>query len=144
MITLPKLKKDLEFNKSLGNIIDILKTTAIVRFHSFQFKDRPNPEFSKELGRAFEILKARKINHPYLFDRKSLPSAIVIITSDEGFLGGLNTLLVNAGIDCRKSKDDELIVVGERGVRYLEDLKESFASFPGISSDVKYREAIFA
>ncbi len=141
MITIPKLKKDMELNKSLGNIIDILKTTAIMRFHSFQFKKKPNPLFVSELEKVFVMLKARGVKHPYLFDRKSLPSAILVITSDEGFLGGLNALLVNAAMEHKSSDKDEVIVVGERGVRYLEEMKENFVSFPGISDDVKYEES---
>ncbi|MCX5686387.1 MAG: F0F1 ATP synthase subunit gamma [Candidatus Omnitrophica bacterium] len=140
MITLAKLKQSLEFNKSLGTIIDILKTTALVQFRSFQFKEKPNPEFSKEIEDVFEIFGAKNIRHPYFFERLSLPSAIIIITSDEGFLGGLNTLLINAALDSRRSKNDELVVLGERGAGYLEDLKESFVPFPGISDEAGWKE----
>lgn len=140
MITLAKLKSNMEFNRSLGTIVDILKTTALVHFRSFQFKDRPDPDFLKELEGIFKIMEARKIKHPYFFDRKSLPSAIAVITSDEGFLGGLNTLLVNAAFDQRRSKEDELIMLGERGSRHLEDLKEKFVSFPGISDETGWKE----
>jgi len=140
MITLAKLKRSLEFNKSLGTIIDILKTTALVQFRSFQYKDKPNAEFLKEIEDPFDIFWIKRIKHPYFFERLSLPSAIIIITSDEGFLGGLNTLLINAALEHRRSKKDELIVLGERGARYLEDIKENFVPFPGISAEAGWKE----
>jgi ATP synthase F1 gamma subunit len=141
MITLAKLKQSLEFNRSLGTVIDILKTTALVQFRSFQFKDRPNTEFFKEIEDVFEIFRMKRIKHPYFFERANLPSAIIIITSNEGFLGGLNTLLINAAISSRRSTNDELIVLGERGAGYFEDLKESYVSFPGITDEAGWKES---
>ncbi len=140
MITLAKLKRSLELNKSLGTIVDILKTTALVQFRTFQFKTKPNAEFFKEVEDVFKVFWYRRIKHPYFFERLSLPSAIIIITSDEGFLGGLNTLLINAALDRRRSKSDEFIMLGERGARYLEDQKEKFVSFPGISDEAGWKE----
>jgi len=150
VITLASLKQELEFNRSLGNIIEILKLTALAQFRSFQFKDKPNADYLKELENAFMILGKRAQDHPYFSDpairqsqgieRKSLPAAIVIVTSDEGFLGGLNTFLVNTGLEQSKSADDEVLVIGERGARYVEDAKVFFSYFPGISDDVKYGE----
>jgi ATP synthase F1 gamma subunit len=140
MITLASLKQELEFNKSLGNIIEILKMTALSQFHSFQFKDCPNHEYLKSLTASLGMAGNKAPGHPYFLDRPSLPSAVVVVTSDEGFLGGLNTFLVNTGLEQRKAAGDEIMVLGERGARYVEDAKVPFASFPGISDDVRYPE----
>lgn len=140
MSTLVKLKQDLGFNRDLGDIIDTLKTAALVQFRLFQMKARPSEDFLKEAESCFDIFLTRVPNHPYLFERKELSSAIVIITSDGGFLGELDILLVNAGIEARQSKGDELVVLGERGAKYLEEMNEDFVSFPGISDDIKYKD----
>jgi len=140
MPTIASLKLDLETGKSLGDIIDVLKTAALIEFRSIQSKDRPNEDFLKEADQCFSLLTSKGIKHPYLFDRKSMPSAIVIITSDEGFLGELNTLLINAGVDLHKSKSDEIIVLGERGARYLEDMGAKFTFFPGITDETSYKD----
>lgn len=135
------LKQDLEMTCTLGDIIDVLKTAATIQFRAFQSKQKANELFFKELEDCFKLLLAKKVVHPYLFERKALPTAILIITSDEGFLGELNTVLVNAGIDQLRQPKDELIVMGERGARYLEDMNQGFASFPGISDQMNYLEA---
>jgi F0F1-type ATP synthase gamma subunit len=48
---------------------------------------------------------------------------------------------VNASLDQKKSDADELVVLGERGARYMEDMKRSFTFFPGISDECGYKEA---
>jgi len=141
MRPLSELKQDFEVSRSLRDIIDVLKTAAMIQFRSFQLREKLNEDFVKELEGCFGILAAKNISHPYLFDRKSLPSIIVVLTSDEGFLGELNTLLVNMSIDRRRSKNDEMVIFGERGARYLEDINMGFVFFPGITDEVKYEEA---
>jgi ATP synthase F1 gamma subunit len=141
MRPLSELKQDFEVSRGLRDIIDVLKTAAMIQFRSFQLREKLNEDFIKELESCFGILAAKNINHPYLFDRKSLPSIIVVLTSDEGFLGELNTLLVNMSVDKRTSKNDEMVIFGERGARYLEDMNVGFVFFPGITDEVKYDEA---
>ena len=141
MITLMKLKQELRFSQDLGDITDVLKSTALIQFRLFQLKDKPSQDFFKELEKYLRLLKSQSINHPYFLDRENLPTVLVVVTSDEGFLGELNTLLVNTCLDQRKSGNDEIIVLGERGARYLEDAKEKFVSFPGISHNVNLNEA---
>lgn len=140
MPTLARLRQDLQISKSLGDIIDVLKTAALIQFRIFQGKEKPQDDFLNVAESCLDILLAKGINHPYLYDRKGLSSAIIIVTSDEGFLGELNTLLVNAGTDLIRSKEDEIIVLGERGARYLEDMGTNFTLFPGITDEMKYQE----
>lgn len=140
MIPLAQLKQELEASRDLGDIIDILKASALIQFRSLQSKRKPNEEFSKSIEGCLEFLIESNISHPYLFVRKNLPRAIVIITSDEGFLGELNTLLINKGLNQRESKDDELIVLGDKGAAYLEELAEKITVFGGVSEEFDFRQ----
>jgi len=140
MRPLGELKEDLEVSKGLGDIIDVLKTAALIQLRAFQKREKPDQEYLKEINEQISLIRTKGAHHPYFFDRKGLPSLIVIVTSDEGFLGELNTLLINAGLDLRKDPADEIVVLGERGTRYLEDMDEVFSSFPGISDGVNYKE----
>ena len=141
MITLMRLKQELRLSEDLGDIIDVLKSAALIQFRLFQFKDKPSSDFLKELEACFKVFSRSSImHHPYFLDRQELPSAIVVITSDEGFLGELNTLLINACLDRRRSESDEIIVLGERGARYFKEAKERFVAFPGITDEVSLKE----
>jgi ATP synthase F1 gamma subunit len=136
-----RLKQELRLSEDLGDIIDVLKSAALIQFRLFQFKDKPSSDFLKELEACFKILPRRSvIDHPYFIDRPELPTAIVVITSDEGFLGELNTLLINACLDRRGPENDEIIVLGERGARYFNEAKEKFVAFHGITDEVSLKE----
>ncbi len=140
MRPLSELKQDFEVSQSLEDIIDVLKTAATMQFRTFLLREKPNEDFLKSLEEIFSILVEKNIHHPYLSDRKNLPSSITVVTSDEGFVGELNTSLINAGLGQYKLKDDEIVVLGERGARYLEDMKQSFIFFSGISDEINYKE----
>lgn len=141
MKALAKLKQDLEAVENLGSVIDALKTAALVQFRVFQNREKLNEAYLKELEDAFDWLILRNVFSPYFRENENLAQALVIVTSDEGFLGELNTLCINAALERRESKRDELIVLGERGARYLEDKGEHFAFFAGITEAVEPKEA---
>ena len=136
MKSIANLKQDMEFSKGLGDIIEVLKTAAIIQLRTFQLKERPNQDYVNELKGCLDILLLEGIKHSYFVERNKLPSIIMIVTSDEGFLGELNTLLVNAGVDQRKSDSDQIVILGERGERYLEDMGLTFKSFPGFTDEI--------
>ena len=56
MITLTRLKTDLEFNRNLGDIIDILKAAALIQFRAFQTRPKPNKGFLDEVNSFFNML----------------------------------------------------------------------------------------
>jgi ATP synthase F1 gamma subunit len=142
MIPLARLKQDLEFNKDLGGIIDVLKVASTIQLRQFQ---KQSVDFSQKfLAHLLESLALRttgQINHPLFSGQKNPKRLIVVVTSDEGFLGELNTLLVNNALNQKKDNSDELVVLGERGSGYLKDCGVSFVAFRGISAKVDYREA---
>ena len=140
MRPLSELKADLEVSRGLGDIVDVLKSAALIQLRAFQKKDKPDGEYFLEVQTQLDLVCAKKIPNPCLFDRKSLPSVIIAVTSDEGFLGELNTLLINAALDLRRSAMDEIIVLGERGARYLEDVNAGFSFYPGIADEINYKD----
>ena len=141
MLTLKQLKKDLQFNRELSGLVDVLKDIASAQFRHLQTKREYFIRFTRSLEDFFETVDVLNSEHPFLRQENSLlSSGIVMITSDEGFLGELNSQVINAGLIQRKS-NDSLIVLGERGANFLEDLKEPFLYFPGISEDIRYAQA---
>ncbi|MBU1122122.1 MAG: FoF1 ATP synthase subunit gamma [Candidatus Omnitrophota bacterium] len=141
MKALAKLKQDLELIKDLGGVIDAFKTAALVQFCFFQGKEKLNADYLKELEAGFKLLIERKVSSPYLAVNEGLPQGIVIITSDEGFLGELNILCINAAFERKQSDRDEIIILGERGARYLEDRGDRFVFFPGITETIDSNES---
>ncbi|RKY41103.1 MAG: hypothetical protein DRP85_07170 [Candidatus Makaraimicrobium thalassicum] len=138
MIPAGKLKENLQFNKSLGDIIDTLKLTASIQLRQFQTKRPLYENFLEEVKECADILELEKISHPLVVLHRDLPRCIVGITSDEGFLGELNTLVVNGVLAGRNEKEGDVVVIlGERGASYLEDINVSFVAFPGITDELR-------
>lgn len=150
MKTLKELKKDIQFNHELGGLIEVLKGIASSEFRHLQAKREYNLRFIRCLDSIFTGVNLIKSNHPFIKAPSSSPgqvkneslesSGIVMVTSDEGFLGELNNQVINTGLSRRKL-GDELIILGERGAHFLEEMKESFFYFPGIPEEIKYEMA---
>ncbi|MDP3723202.1 MAG: FoF1 ATP synthase subunit gamma [Candidatus Omnitrophota bacterium] len=137
MVPLAQLKQNLEFNRSLGGIVDVLKVSAAVQLRRLQGGVHFYEPFAQQLREAARLLDVRGIEHPFVVARQDLPSCTVVITSDEGFAGELNTLLINAALDTRDAaRSDQLVVLGERGASALEELNESFVAFPGVPEEL--------
>ena len=143
MSVLKNLKQDMEFNAELSQIIGIFKNIASSEFMRMQAATEKTEE------EIFNVLKevAGKIRWSqyqeqlFLKDDSHLPSAFVALGADEGFSGGLNTLVMNTLLENRKGKKDEFLVLGDRAARYLEEMRESFLYFGTISSDISYARA---
>ncbi|RLG33834.1 hypothetical protein DRN98_03415 [Methanosarcinales archaeon] len=142
MRPLARLKEDIDFNKNLSDIIDILKIASSIQLRQFQLQEKiENEEFDKGLIECAELLRLKGIRHPF-FETKEGPLYIVIVSSDEGFLGELNILLVNTGLNQRRNREDFILVLGEKGASYLEDMKESFLFLEGVSDEISEKEVV--
>ncbi len=140
MLTLPAAKQSLEYNKSLGDLLEVLKASAIFQFHIFQSMDKPSEDYRLNLDYCLEIIKRKGPHHPYLEEKKAMGSLIVVITSDEGFMGELNMALINTALDIYKSQKDEILVLGRSGAKYMEDLARPFVPMPALSEDLNYSQ----
>jgi len=140
MLPLGKLKENLEFNKSLGGIIEALKVAASIRLRQFQSKPPVYEGFLQSLFEIASMLKSDDTNSLFLSEDKNLKRCIVCVASDEGFLGELNTLIMNKFFELNSEKENICIVLGERGAGFLEGMQIPFLELPGISDDLKPAE----
>ncbi len=131
MIPLTKLKKEVQFNNELAQFVDVLKGIAANRFHVLE---RQLSLFLEKYADAAEgfltLTRLPGLDHPFLKPEGDRVG-VVMVTSDAGFLGGLNTQVVSAGLKAGGS-DPILAVVGERGAGALRELRREFTPFPGI------------
>lgn len=139
MFKLNKLRKELDFNKDIADIINVLKGVASSEFYRLQQAKKSFDEFQSYLQGFFRMVNTAGVQHVLLND-SYLPQALLLITSDIGFLGKLNVSVVNTALE-QSSVSDQLIVVGKQGTRYVEETGRSFTSFDGITDEVEYKEA---
>lgn len=140
MIPLAKLHHNLEFNKDLGELIEVMKLAATLQFNQFRNRRAPTAEFLSSLEPAFKIILSQQKSHRLLESPSTdLPKALVLVSSDEGFLGELNALLVDR-IMGERQMQDEIIVLGSQGADYLQQMNVGFKAFPSVGDNVEFRQ----
>lgn len=130
MIPLLKLKKDVSFNTELTLLVDVLKGIAASKYRILERQLALFEPYFKAAGDILSLINVRAVAHQFVQPPVATVSAI-LVTSDAGFLGGLNSQVINAGLR-EAGPQGVLTVIGERGAGYLEDLRRRFTKFPGI------------
>lgn len=141
MKTLAVIKKDLEFNKGLFSLIEVLKSIAVSQFRALESKLGSQEKFFLNINSFFEFIDLPNIRHPFL-QPKNKSQIVVAVTSDSGLLGGLNMQVVNTAIRELEKIPGKLTVVGERGKAYMRESSVPFASFSGIRDEDRYIQAV--
>ncbi len=85
------------------------------------------------------LIPPQQCRHPFRLEA-SPPLGIVIMATDEGFLGGLNAAVIQKALAARGDQQAELMVLGERGGMVLRDYDEPFTSFPAVGENINSRE----
>jgi len=134
MYALVKAKQELEYNDNLVQLIDVIKGIAASQYRIMEKKREYFGNYLNAFEAFFPMINVFEIDHPFIKSGSDVLGAI-IVTSDAGFMGGLNTRVIDAALNRGKNKKMELIVIGERGGDYLRDLGLSFKFFPGISEE---------
>lgn len=136
MIPIGKLKQNMFFNKNLGDLIEVMKMAATLQFNQFRVHQEPTEKFSTLLNSAYSFLPLDLLTRSFFNPPANLPGLIILVSSDGGFIGELNTLLVNRLLDTKRPQD-EIIVLGQQGINYLNEAKIDFVSFesPGDKLD---------
>ena len=138
MPILKKIKEDVEFNQQLTNLVDILRGIAASQFRKAKERKEYFKTFLDSFESFFRIVDLSKPMHPFV-TRGSEKMGIIMITSDQGFMGGLNTQVINTALGRRKDNPAELIILGRRGASFLKGMGEKFTFFPGIDEENKYQ-----
>ncbi|MDD5136327.1 MAG: F0F1 ATP synthase subunit gamma [Candidatus Omnitrophica bacterium] len=130
MATIKELKESIDFNVNLIDLLETMKSTAVFQFRALQAKKERYEKFFDAIKGFFELIGERGAGHALVTPRTGR-EAIIMVTSDEGFMGSLNAQVINAASLQEKFETAELIMIGERGARYLKELGRPFVPFGG-------------
>jgi ATP synthase F1 gamma subunit len=137
---LQRIKEESHLNVYMTELMEILKGIAIAEFWALAKKQGRFARFMKAFNGFFDIVDFHEVRHPLAVEQGKL--AILMVTSNEGFMGGLNTRVINAALANPGAGEAELIIVGEQGASYLAAMDRRFESFPGVGSEECYDAAI--
>jgi F-type H+-transporting ATPase subunit gamma len=128
MIPVGKLKSNLEFNKNLGDLVEVMKLAATLQFNQFRSKPEPSEDFIRLLDEVLGVLLSSGVKNDLLAPKEDLPTLLLLVSSDEGFLGELNFLLVNKLLNSRRPQDF-IVCAGQQGANYLKEIQMTFTLF---------------
>ncbi len=134
MLSAQKLKKEVQFNRELMDLLDVMKGIAASQFlQALEARKRRFSKFILAFGEFFQDIDFSNILNPFI-EPKTERMGIIMLTSNEGFMGGLNTQVVNMALAQEGADTAELIIVGERGSVYLRELGRDFKAFKGFET----------
>jgi len=128
MATIREIKDEIQFSSELRGLLEIMKNIAIFKFRSMQKKKQRFLQFSTLLKHFFGMIDLEK-TPKFLIDPEQKRAVIVMITSNEGFMGGLNLQVINWACLQQQTPEDEMMIVGERGAQHLRDLGKNFVEY---------------
>ncbi|MBU1086227.1 MAG: F0F1 ATP synthase subunit gamma [Candidatus Omnitrophica bacterium] len=141
MIPISQLKGDMEFYKSLGALIEVLKLVAAAQYQILEKKIKTYGLYLDALSSVFSWLDMQQVRHPFVAVSDK-PTAIVAITTDAGLLGGLNSLVMNKALEQIAKDDCRMVIIGKRGQLYVEKREMVYAVFPGVDDAKRLQQAL--
>lgn len=144
MALLSQLRRDLRFNAEFLQLIQTLKNIAASQYHTLEREKKRFAAFMDQFAGFFRVVDMVGVEAPLVAVTTDV-LGIVLVTSDSGFMGGLNAGVINAGYDLQGTLPAEkvrYIVVGEKGAAKLAENGHEFKAFPGISQETRYEQAM--
>lgn len=141
MKLLSQIKKDLEFNYNLYNLIEVLKEISLSQYRVLEKRIGSFEKIFVATENLLEMIDIENVAHPFINTGNRTPG-VIAITSDAGLLGGLNIQVMDLAISEAEASQARLIIIGERGKVYASETNIPFVSFGGIKDDAMYSQAL--
>lgn len=141
---LNELREELRFYGDLLNLVETLKNIAAAQYHSMEKEKERFDDFMQAFSGFFRVVSMVDVDDP-LVRVVSDVTGIVIVTSDSGFMGGLNQGVIRRAHELQGDLPDErvsLVVIGDKGVSVLSDQEREFKAFGGIDRETLYEQAV--
>ena len=139
MASLTQLKKEIQFNGQLGSLLHVMKSIAAQQFQTLEDRWTSNQLFFEILEAIASSFDLEDIQHP--FTQGAGPAGVIAVTSDAGLLGGLNQQVVTAALREYRKQAGQLIVIGKRGLTYVQEHGFSCKEFPGVQDETRWKLA---
>ncbi len=144
MALLSQLRRELRFNAEFLQLIQTLKNIAASQYHTMEREKERFAQFMEEFAGFFRVVDMVGVDNPLVSGGTDV-LGIVLVTSDSGFMGGLNAGVIGAGFEAQGALPDDrvrLVAIGEKGAAKLSERNRTFHYFPGINQDTRYEQAV--
>ena len=101
-------------------LVDVMKGISAAQYHVMEHKKLNTEKYSGALDELFQFYDFRNVDHPFL-QPQSEKKLICLVTTDSGFLGGLNMKVATKAM-AQETAESQYVVLGERGVTFLKEI----------------------
>jgi len=119
-----KVKVEVGEVRELVDLIQVLKDVADMKYHAMSAQRVKFNRFNESFTEFFSLVGHSQIQHP-LVNNSNPKTIILVISTERGFVGDLNSRVVGRAIEEKeKNPDSQFVVVGKKGVMKLDGLGE--------------------
>ena len=140
-----EVRKELHFNTELLILIETLKNVAGAQYHLMEREKRKRfARFMRSFADFFRVVHLADLDDP-LVRAATDTLGVVVVTSDAGFMGGLNTAVLEAALAAggeSANGQSNYLVIGEKGANFFRDAGIPFKFFQGASNETRYERAV--
>ncbi len=117
-----KVKVEVGEVRELVDLVQVLKDVADMKYHALSTQKSKFNRFSESFTDFFNLVSFSSVKHP-LVNNDNPKTAIVVISSERGFVGDLNSRVVARTLEEMEKYPDVILVgVGKKGVAKLDGM----------------------
>lgn len=118
-----KVKYEVMEVRDLVDLIQVLKDVADMKYHALISQRSKFNRFTESFADFFSLVSFSEVRHP-LVNNENSKTAILVVSSERGFVGDLNSRVVNRAVEELEKIDGnaDLVVIGKKGVGKLEGM----------------------
>jgi ATP synthase F1 gamma subunit len=135
---LTEIRKELKFNVELVQLIETLKNIAAQEYHMMEKEKERFDLFMDAFSGFFRVVNLVAVDDP-LVKVVSDVLGVIVVTSDSGFMGGLNQGVMRMAATTQgdiPSSKVALVVIGDKGASWYSDQAREFKFFKSIGPPV--------
>ena len=138
-----KVKGELIEVKDLVELIQVLKDVADLKYLALLSNRSQFLRFGESFTEFFRLLSSTQVAHP-LVTNKNPKLGVVVITTEQGFVGDLNSKVVERALQEReKNPEIAYITVGRKGVAKIESMGvKNLKTFEDVEETGLYETAV--
>lgn len=139
-----EIRKQLKFSQDFHQLIGMLKNVAGQKYYAVEREKQRFDQFMDAFSKFFRVVNLAGIEDPLVRSATDV-EGIVILTSDSGFMGGLNNHVLRRAMEIQGTRPDDkvaLVVIGDKGALAIGDAGREHKAFPGIQEDTLYEQTL--
>lgn len=142
MPTKVSIQQEKDFAANMSQLMEIMKGLALASYVKLKKeKEKRFERFIESFDGFFHIVDLTKAKSPFI-QTESDVAGIVLVTSEESFMSGLNGKVVKMGLELGEDKKCEYMVTGKKGSSRLKMEGKNFLTFPALRGKNNYSVAV--